>query len=374
MSDETTVTTIIDRADLLPAGGAYIPLDVKRMRASADMDRVPYTMAEMVIGPVDVATWKLLSPNRPAGPTMVEWRIRQYIGDDPSVAVGFLPYRFDSTDRAQMVIRRAERDRMTGEITLFLSGPESLMDDKKRVAAIPVDTGATNVGDLVMWSLSDVFGGGTTFDLMPTDPIPAGDRRKMLPGESHNDLLEPELDAHNYRLWSDWGVGWSVSDREDPPLFPSAPVARTFATYTGVADADATVTGLTETLDRDSDQWADAVLVHGQYTDSAGGRQEWYQVPSGGGANTKAKVVQVERAAPSANLADVYTLRARLRAAAYRVTARNDFMLRPGMKARIYTPTGIVGGFGGFTVRSIEWDTDTGEMTFTGFSEGYLIS
>lgn len=373
MTDYVNVSTRVINARVLPStGGGYRSVKVLDMTASADMDRVPYTSATVRIAPVDADTWGALNPTKTDGPASFEFVIAQHeqVSPDTFALLATIPARRPSfSPVARMVIRRLSRNRLTGEITLTVAGRETLMDDKKRISTSATNTGATTVGELVYWSLYDVFGSVSMDGIAPSNAIPAGDRRFMLPGESHSQLIEPELDAIDMRLWDYWGWAWSIDDRANPPRDSALPAILEYATFPGVSGADPIITNIEEAFDRDGD-WSDAVMLKGSYTDGAGTRHEWTQIPSGGGVNTKGKVVTRERPLIP-GLADRYTFRSKFRGAVYEVTARVDLALSPGQRIRIHTPSEVIGGgLRKVVVRSVEWTLSTGQMKFTACDEG----
>lgn len=346
-----------------PATGQYHPLDVVSFMPSADMDRVPFTAARIVVARPSAAAWAAMDP-RVSIPPYVTFQVRQRAVNDAGVeyTVETLPRTDIGPDYAWLRVRSATRNWITREVSLDVQGQEALMDDKRRIATTTINTAATTVGGLVLWSLNDVFGGVSVIEgpAMAT-ALPAGDRRLMLPGESHSDLVEPELDALGYRLYDQWGRVWHSIDRAAAPKYPGAPSMVKLGAFTSdvddtlPSDVDPIVTAVTETVDRDGD-WADGILVKGSWWNGTT-RTEWAQA-STGGVNTKGRVINVERAQPASNLANAYKARTQIRGHSIDVTARARFDVLPSMDAQIHLRGGtILDG----SIRAVEWDIPTGK-------------
>lgn len=356
----------VDWAVFTSGLSGWKPLPVEEVRASADWDRTPLIIAEIITGPVDGATWAALDPRRGA---RVRGRIRQL--DMAGTELGALPWSPYPPGGLPMIlqVRTVTRDHVTGKITIRAAGRESLLADKRRISGDPVDTGAATVYSLTLWSLYDVFGGAAFIaDPATSEPIPAGERRLMNPGESHEDLLLPELDAIGCRILDGWGRTWSVTKRD-----AVEPTGLTLSTYAEGAnpDADPAVVAATETISRD-DTWADGILMKYQ---PPGGDITYQR--SGAGVNTRGLVVTRDRAAPAGNVADEVAGRAVARGYDVEVTARIRFDLTLGkynnptpQQIVIDTPeddSAIVA-----TIRAVEWDTDTGLMTIRANTEDSL--
>jgi hypothetical protein len=579
------VTYELEAQVLENSTGDWMPLDVANITPSVDMDRVPYTEAILELRNVDERLWRALDPRVIAVPFSspdVRFRVHQYSAEGvwqqsmPAVdAVSFGAW-------GRGVIRDASRSPIARTATIRIGGRETLLDDKRRIAGTVVDTGATTVSELVMWSLTDVFGSYGTYgadSAVLTTTLPAGERRKMLQGQTHGDLLQTELDAIGCRLYDYWGQRWYAGARETPAVYVGAPQLVRLATFSGrgavtlentysawatqrvnlwanpravaggtafaapssgsasyvtdmtgdiatarrwtasgtgntriialplgiatpdqgerahvmmriritggslsvarlnvrpsdigsstnatvqdfgtlaagvhelelrlntnamtanpsagvvltgaasvagvtvdatailvetvtdgeyfdgegpddelaqqvwagdahqsfsweqtrtitgtyevpapstlPADVDAIVLDVQEQISRDSD-FADGVLVKGDFVSSTGVRTTWYQA-SGSGANTRGRVVNVERPQPAGNVADQYVKRTKLRGQTFDIVARNRFDVLPGMSLQLFTRDGILP----FIIRAVQWDISAGEMRISGMT------
>lgn len=346
----------------------YETIHVESFEPSVDIDRVPYCAATLTIARPSDDAWAAMDSRTDDRPR-VFFRVYQkaYDDDGAEVTVFPLPYMSDGTGNqtGELIIRRAQRNWPSGSVTLDLVGREIMLEDKRRVAGTTINTAATTVSGLIGWSLTDIFGGfSLSADaIVSSTAIPAGDRRLMLQGETHSQLIEPELQAIGCRLFDLWGRTWHAKLRDNAPTYIGAPTTVELGTFvtdsydTLPADVDPIVTGLDEVVESGGD-WADGVLVKGSYTDAGGTRIEWYQA-SGAGANTRARVINVERAAPSSNMADEIVARTVIRGHNIEVTARNRFDVLPGMDLVVH-----VRGGGTLTgsIRAVAWDTESGLM------------
>jgi hypothetical protein len=346
--------------------GSWTDLPVTRLVASMDMDRVNFTAATLTLDGATAATWAALDPQAqdPLSFSPVRFRARQYEYDAFGAPLihSYLPGSyggFSDDSYALLWIRTIDRDYINGRITVDLGGSELMMADKRRIATTVLPTGATTVAGLVNYSIGDVFGGGavTNDAIVLSTTIPSGDRRDMLQGESHIDLIRPELDAIGCRLYDYWGILFANRARDI--------VGGTIklATYTedegAPSDADPIVTGLRETVTRDAD-YADAVLVKGTYTDTSGNRIEWYD-RSGTGVNTKGRVISVERAQPAGSIADEFATRTIIRGHDINVQARARLDVRPANALEVHHRAGVLEG----NIRAVEYDIDAMNGTAT---------
>lgn len=338
-------------------------LDVTNITPSMDMDRSPYCQVtlelEGVTEEIHAALDPLTSPTIGNG----QLRLTVWCEDAAGNALSWVGRDFFDSSPApvRVWIQRVEWDRVSGRATVVCANDESRLMDKRRIAVGTIDTGATTVYELVYWALIDVFGGFVlgADPAASATPIPAGDRRLMQPGETFMELLVPELQAIDYRLYDHWGRGWSLYQREHTPKWVNAPLEVQLATHEhreGAPDfSDPIVFGVTERTTRQGD-FADGVLVRYDMT-QYGGTVTTQR--SGNGVNTKGRVVTYQRPAPSANAADSIVQRTRIRGRDIEVTARARFDVLPGMTARIYTRTGVPRG----SIRAVEWDGAAGTMT-----------
>lgn len=389
MTDETPKDVFVEfDAQLnVPGGGWDIDLPVENIVASIDLDRVPYCAATLTLGNVTEETWYYLDPRNldPLAGFDMNIRFRMRLGNIVDGLPEILQWLgssggADETAYCYVHVRNATRDYITGVVTVECAGRESLMDDKKSIRVAPFDTGATTVLELVEYSLTEVFGGYALSNdtIVGSTSIPAGDRRETLPGESHSELIEPELSAINCRLYDYWGKQWHAGDRDTAPNFASDPTEMELSTYThaeglpGIIDADPIVFSLTENLSRETG-WADGVLVRFDMLDSGGTVQ--YQVDAGAGANTLGFVASWKRPKPTDNAADQIKTRTEIRGQSFEVEARARFDIYPSVNLIVH-PRGVldiglpVARHLTGSVRSIEWDGAAATMRITAQSGG----
>lgn len=334
-----------------PAG--RYPLNPDNIQVSIDEDRAEYVHATITVAWVDDTIWALLDPREG---NYIRWKVSQYGDVALTEHIGDLPgERLTGSDGyARMVIRDVDRDWITREVRITCASRESLLADKIRNAPTTVDTGATTVAALVEWSLDNVFGGapGTVswVSAMTATAIPAGDRRIMQQGDSHFDLIRPELDAIGVRIYDLWGQFWGSSVRNTASSRPPLKLATYDWADGAPVDTDPTVYSLRERISRSGD-WADGVLI--KYDTTASGGSVSYQA-SGAGANTKGRTITRNRPAPAANAADELVVRTQQRGQDITITCRAQVMdVHTRAPVEVHTLDGtVVTGI----MRSVEWD------------------
>lgn len=340
-----------------PAG--QYPLDVTNIRVSIDEDRTAYVQAQITVTWVTPEIWALIDPR--AG-NYIRWRVSQYGDVAMTQWIGDLPGErlVGSDGYARMVIRTVARDYSTRQVTISCESRESMLADKIRNAGTTINTGATNVADLVEWSLNDVFGSTGTVawvSTMAATSIPSGDRRIMQQGDTHFDLMRPELDAIGVRIYDLWGQLWGSSLRNTVSARPPLQLA-TYDWADGASfETDPIVHGLTESITRNGD-WADGVLI--KYDQTASGGSVSYQA-SGAGVNTKGVMITRYRPAPSSNAADALVTRAEQRGEDITIVCRARVTeVHTRGPIEIHTrEDGVISA----VIRSVEWDFFAGSMT-----------
>lgn len=341
-------------------GDSSNQLDVDNIVATMDMDANEFCSVDMTLNSVTPAQWALLDPRTIGVSNTLYFSVDQY-GANAGAPLTSLPVVDASLDQhARMYLRSTSIDDVTGEVRVRATSGEPMLSDKRRIAATTINTGATSVESLMTYSLYDIFGGiGYQVDpIVSSTAIPAGDRRLMLQGESHIDLLLPEFQAIDCRLYDYWGRVWAAFKRNDAPTYPGAPTSHKLSTYDdGPADADPIVFSVERTITREGD-WADGILVRGQYTNASGTRVEWWQA-SGSGVNTRGRVIEMDRAQPAANIANQIVTRSVIRGAELTVDAAIRFDVRPGQSVTVYTRNTTVTA----NIRAVTWDVKANRMT-----------
>lgn len=339
--------------------GGYEQLDVESITATMDVDRLALCEAEVVLAAVTDQQWAWIDPRQSGFDFTRKMGIQIKQWDMAGNMLGKIPSQHTVADEiARLWIRSATRDRISGRTTVRLAGGESMLEDRRRNSGAPQDTGAATVSQLVQWSLIDTFGSYTlsVAPIVIATTIPAGERRQFYPGESHIDLLRPELDAINCRIFDVWGVSWTVPVRE-----ATGPTIK-LATYTQAdgapADVDGIITSIDETVSRDGG-WADAVLIKYDNTEN-GGTVTWSR--SSAGVNTKGLFLTFDRGAPAGGDAPAQEMeaRARRRGLDYVIEARCRLDVVAGSPLELHLRDSTITGL---TIRSVEWRPVEGTMT-----------
>lgn len=368
----TTDTAVSFTLEAQHRNSGWQDLDVVNIIPSMDMDRVPYCTATITVVGVDYETVQTLDPridNHGTGErgNVLRFRVLENDGDGDFRANLVQDLTSPSTQWAYAVIRAVGYNPVTQEATITVGGRESILDDRIRNSTTTIDTAATSVLNLVYWSLLDTFSSYIVSNdsIVSSTSIPAGDRRLMLQGESHSDLLEPELQAIGCRLYDYWGDGWYANERENTPRlglswgYDSTIHLASYSHADGApANADPIIYDATERFDRGGD-YADGVLI--KFDELESGGSVTYQ-RSGTGENSRGRVLTWNRARPANNAADQVVARTRIRGRDITITARARLDVSPGQD--------LVAHFRGGTtiaarIRAVEWDIAAGEMTIT---------
>lgn len=344
-----------------PNGEDY-PLPVSRepgaLVISEDMDRDNFVEVILTLDWLDEALFDALDPREltvgfaAAGPVRVG--VKEYTpasGAPRAVLPEDIP--LVGKPEGEFWPRTLTRDYLNRTVRLVCTSREAILDDALRIQTTSVDTAATTVAQLVTWTVDAVFGGLfiTHAAITSATALPAGDRRRMQPGESHLGLIRSELDALNCRIYDNYGVQVFTEDRD-----ASSGAAISLATAPGLqTDADPIVYEMTETRSRDG-RWADGVLVKFDMT-SFGGTVTW-QASAGGGASTKGLELTRQRPAPVGNAATKVQARSLIRGKDLDVTARARLDVRTRRPIVVWTQDTYVEG----SVRAVEWSFPEGIM------------
>lgn len=364
-------------------GATWSSLPVMNIVPSADLDRVPYAAAMITTGPLTGEQWSLLDPRTvdPIVGGQVRWRVRQL--DASGSVLGYLPRVGETTDDwATMWVRNVSRS--LGVTTITVGGGETMIDDRIVLEATGrlgsnyetsrALASATSLGGYVDAVLSITFGAGhaSPLDDTATAALQLGSRRRLDPtaapsipyadlpaptGSSFMQLIETELSSVGCRLVDAWGLGWFVTDRNHGPSFEGGPSALRWASYPaatpGVVDI---ITDFTETVTRDGD-WADTIVVTGELNDLDETRSWRHAAETG--TKSRGRIIAIESAEPSGNLAASIASRTFRRGHDITVTTAIVLDAVPGVPVEIHLRSGVLTG----ELVSVEWDTDRGEMT-----------
>lgn len=315
----------LDRSQKTELEDAVLSLDY-------DRNRVPMINATITAGLPADSVIAALDPRRPQDVTLtfnVEQLERTGVNGAFTSVEEVIPLG-QTVDTAGMLwVDSIDPDEGADTITITATSGEVVMDDKIRVSAATLDTGATTVAGLVEYALSDcgvisALGGLGASGLTA---VPAGDRRLWLSAEPASQLYEAELSAIELRLFcSDLGRFW-VAAYDDPPtaVLPGGP------NYALSDGDDGTVVTASRVLARREGGWADAVLVKADYEDAAGARVVEYDRYPTDGQNHKGMLTQIARAIPDDYAQSIYN-RATRRGEAVVVEAHLDFACRIGRK------------------------------------------
>jgi hypothetical protein len=301
-----------------------------------DLLQIPIIQATIVAPLPATATLDMLEPRR-SRDVILNFSVIHYVrgvGGNLDLVKSSLPLGWPIGTAGKLWLRDVVIDYVAQTLTMTAASGEVRFEDKIRLATNTIDTAATTVQQLWDFALTDageIAARGNVGGTPSSTPLPAGDRRVWLQGETLSNLFESELSALDYRTYVDDLGRFTVNDFLNPP-FPGGAGTETLTT-----GDSGTVTSVTETRRRDD--WRDGTLVKAQYNDSAGVQQTAYQRYPTTGTARKGALETTTRAIPATNYAQAVNSRARRRGSRVEVEALLDFNVRLG---RWVAVTGII--------------------------------
>jgi len=343
------------------AGGTV--LADAQLRLSLDRFRVPFVQATITAPYPGDTVWDRLDPRTSDDVILYFYAERYTVGGALSILSARLPNGYGNEARGKLWVRRAERDLLSDTITLYASSGEVKLEDKRRMSASVLDTGATTMEALWQYAVIDVREGASTVvgnnDGGAAAAIPAGDRRLWMQGETASSLFESELASLDppLRSYCDWSGYFSIQQFDTPPVGEFLTIRNLYGGDTGtVIDAR---------LGLSRDEWADSSLIKASYRDGSGTQQTAYQNDTSG-VNTKGQVVNIERAMPGSWYAAAATRAAKRRGKKVTITALAWPTVYPGVYVRLYRESGgpLLASIP--IVDSVDYDFTEGTMTVVG--------
>jgi hypothetical protein len=184
--------------------------------------------------------------------------------------------------RVAMFLRRVETARAADQATITACTGEALLTDYALVRKSALYSGPT-LRDMVRLALgSAVPGAVPMFHGDVARNVVAADARRWEPGRTAWDWISAPLAAAGVRLWVGTDGVWNVG-----------PVSGITSPVELLMQTDRTVTDVRDTIDRDADGYADAVVVTYDWTDDANIRHVSYDVA---GSGTKVLSVRIQGA------------------------------------------------------------------------------
>lgn len=360
------------------ASVAGVQLEVSDARVSLDEARAPFASATLTV-PYDPATVDLLDPR--LNPRMSLRLEQRWSGSDPLSALSdrfagktladltaayggriatittaygrawnaFGYSRGTVTRTLDLGLRGRSIDHDAGTVTLALASDEDLLRDYGLLSASPVSPSALTVLDAVVLALSTVLPGATITTTQGAQTITAASA-VWQPGVSAWDYLTPLTASAGLRLWCDERRVWHLA----APADVVAPGQVTLA-------ATGSVTAATDTVNRDSDLWADGCVVTYTWTDASNVAHVAYDV-AGPSTTTRVHHVKVERPWPRAGEAAARLRKLQGAGRVLSVSAVADFGAYPAMAASLSVPnTPTQTGY----VQAVTWSIPSDEMDIT---------
>lgn len=233
-----------------------------------------------------------------------------------------------------------------GTVTLVATTDEALLQDHRYLGNAPLRPAALTVRDLCEWVLRRIRAalpaGAADAPLAPTAGL-------WLPGVTAWDFLSPILQQAGLRLWCDGFRIWHLEER-----IVSSAGGNVQLSYLG------TVTGATDDISRDGNDWYDAVQVTYKWTDSWGIQQVAYDFASLSGWSKALAIEYSDTPYPGPGAAQRVLDRALGRGRVLTVRAVSDYSVEPAASATVTLDgTPVQTGY----VSSVEWAFPDAEMT-----------
>lgn len=367
--------TTVDRHTL--AASVSVPggtLDVKDARITLDEGWSPFIQAQLTCVVPDEAVVELLDPRRPLRASIVIRR--DFGGSDPASALSdefagkkasdvtaawaglharditadhFYPWndfgvRSPSVRTLSLAVRSRPRRHRDGTITLSLASDEALLQDYALVDTQSWSPTLSSVRQVVSAVLGRI---GRTLVAGTADGAIDPSASVWKPGVAAWSYVSPLVQAAGLRLWAD-EFGLFHLDAG----LPAAP-GNLSLSYTG------TITEATDTIDRDTDDWYDAVVITYTWTDALGAQQTQYDVASSPGFS-KVLSLNYDTPYPGPGAASAVLGRALGRGRTLDLTTVSDYTATPGQATTITLDnTPIQTGY----LSAVTWQWPDAEMT-----------
>lgn len=251
--------------------------------------------------------------------------------------------RLPSIRSFNLAVRSRRIGHRAGTMVLTVASDEALLQDYALVDTqpyVPALSSVRSVVGAVLAKIGRVLVGGTADGTI--DPAAS----IWSPGVDGWSYVTPLVQAANLRLWADEQGLFHLTDSG---YVPDGVL---------VLSATGTITDAEDSIDRDGDDWYDAVVVSYQWTDDLGVQQTKYDVASVPGFS-KVKTLSFDRPYPGPGAAAGVLYRAIGRGRAVTPSAVSDYDATPGI-ATIITldDTPIQTGY----LSSVSWSWPQAEM------------
>lgn len=285
---------------------------VEDMRLTLDAGHVPFAQAQVTV-PIEDAIADDLDPRALSYGTLSV--VRQFSGTFPvsdltayaggdvaawtaavggsaATVTGMFTHPFPGTTPAPSTRRDARlglRSRVLNHLdataTLTFASDEARLQDYRLLSTAVASPVALTVQSCVELALAIALPGAYLSTIAPAaSSAVAADAAAWEPGESAWSYLVPIVSAAGLRLWCDELQVWHLDD----PTTLTAPGVAVLSTTTNVTQA-------TDQVSRDSDLWADGVIVVYDWTDSSNVRHVVYDVA---GETTASRMVTITHNRP----------------------------------------------------------------------------
>lgn len=243
-------------------------------------------------------------------------------------------------------VRSRVIDHVAGTVTLDVSSDEAYLQDYALTSTLTYAPGTGTVRAAAADALARI---GAHLQAGTADGAIEVASSKWLPGQTAWDYLSPLVQKAGLRLYCDEkGAFWLVdSDYTEP--------GQTTLTYTG------TLKTAEDTVDRNANNWFDAVVIRYKWTDALGASQTAYDIAAEPDFS-KVNTLEYDTEYPGAGAAQAVLNRALAKGREQSVTAVSDYSVSPSQAVSIALPDTLTQtGY----VASVSWQFPGDEMNIS---------
>jgi hypothetical protein len=258
-----------------------------------------------------------------------------------------------STLYADLVLRSRRIDHKAGTMTLGASSREALLQDFRHVDTTPNPALTTDLRETMQRILTaSLTSGILAADGGQTGTVTA-ESTIWYPGVTAWDYAQPFLQKGGKRLWCDLDGLFHLT--EAMPIVGGA-INLSYLS---------TITEATETINRDDDEWADAVVITYKWTDASNAQRVAYDIAPPRPHNTRLRKVlalEYNTPYPGAGAAAQLLTRVSRRGRQQSISAISDYSARPGMACSFVIPDGTIQAG---SIAAVAWTFPGSEMAVT---------
>lgn len=304
-------------------------MNLKSAGITLDETWSPYAQASLVVAP-PAWDWTRCDPRAGQRVTFDLVLTKDVDGPNPVT----------TTRHFDLGLRRRTRDGRTGQLTLFLSSDEALLQDWRWTDGYIVRAGKTQARDSIANALTLI---GATLTAGTADTIVDTAATDFPPGISGWDYCQPLALQGDLRLWCDELRVWRLD-----------PASAIIAPTTAQLSAKDTIKQVDDDINRDGD-WYDGVVITYTWTDQNAAQRVAYDFAPTDHSAKRTLAISRSSAKPGTGAASATRARLLARGRQSTVRARSQYNLSPGTAVQITDPEGLVLSS---AIASISWTLD----------------